>query len=232
MTWLSKAFFAVICLLAAQAYAKDVSIHYGYIDQRPYDQVIDHNLAQELLSKLVRACSFLTEKTCGFDVIFSHGNMIVLENSKNQITIFTSSISDSDNDNRNNLNSEQSILSDTAEGQFHESLQSREAIIYVGHSRFGSGPDFMYPQIRSSDGKVDKAYYLANHKGGLRAVKALDHSQLSYQEIALISCDAEKHFLQQLKAKFPNKKFYFAEGLQYPSQLTEAVSKNLNQLLN
>lgn len=230
MKKIAQVVVVLLSFIGPKAFAKDIGIHFGYIDQRPYDSVLDLNLSQELISALQQPCNYQNHKACGFDLVLTQDQVTVLIKDTHEITISTASVTTSDDANRTSYKSSQVSFSNTAETLFHESLRSRDAILYVGHSRFGSGPDFLFPRLRS-DGTVDKQFYLQNHTGGKKAAMALSQSIKAYQEVSLISCDADKHFEKKLSQKFPQKKFYFAQGLQYPSQLVGPVLNNLEKIL-
>lgn len=122
-----------------------------------------------------------------------------------------------------------------AERMFFESVPVSKAVLYLGHSRDGGGPDF-YPakRVKTAKGEqVDYAWYHTNHPGLTSLLKTFrDSGEQQPLLYGSYSCDSKKHFLDRLKKVAPRSGFILADNLVDPSDSFDAMTHSLDSLLS
>lgn len=204
--------------------AKQISVFFGYIDQHPTDFVIDAQEAQILVSVLTTDCED-REVVCGFSEDSQHENSFVKGSIR--INLYHSSITNSDLTNRTEYLSQQLQQSQFVKNQFISALNSSGDVLYVGHSRYGYGPDFSMAIL--NQGVFDKAQYLKRIPERLTEIQSwLSSSQA--RSLTLISCSSQSHFssLSRLKSK---TKLQLVDSVLQPSQARDYLKKTLRQII-
>lgn len=169
--------------------AGHINLFFGYIDQQPYTHVIDSAEAQWIISNLTKDCSKSEKLLCGFDLVEDN----LLSKNKSTIRVFQSSYTHHDPSNRNHLLTQQLQKSEQIRNDFFKSLFLNEYTIYVGHSRYGYGPDFYFAKLTSQE-TLDKDYYKSISPHDNQFNEALKTAQSGKsKKIAFISCDSSTH---------------------------------------
>lgn len=211
-----------------------ISIFFGYIDQRPDVFVLDPRHSQDLLSRMLSPCGSSRDVVCGFSLVQnSERNISVLEKyfqgKTFQIQVVSSAISDSDDVNSNS--SEQLQISSRNFELFNSSLQAADAVLYQGHSRYGYGPDFLNP-VLDDQGHVLREYYdSAGFKTKSILVSSLNERADKLPVLGLFSCDSDRHFSSLLKATRKTDFLMLTNDITYSSQLQKPMLQFLHNLL-
>lgn len=192
---LAAALLAASCV--ARADVCRLAVFFGYNDQRPADLVVDGIQRTLLENRLTTACPAGGGWLCDWrrvsyaddgDYRRDLGAGRVLE-----ISLRSASLTKSDDVNRGALRSAQDERSRRVRGEFLRSFAEAEFVFYVGHSRFGAGPDFAPARLRSS-GAVDTAFYRGLRGASAREVSEVARSSARWSAFEVISCDSEEHF--------------------------------------
>ncbi len=214
-----------IFFLSTSLYAKQIDIFFGYIDQHPTDQVIDAEEAQWLISVLTVKCQDSIQ-VCGFIEDPRNNNLFV--KNQIQIRIFNPSVTNSDQTNRRQYRFEQNEKSEWTQRQFVSSLRDADDVIYVGHSRYGYGPDF-HLGLLDSKNKIDRVQYALRATQHLAEMLSwLDSSRA--KSLSLISCSSQGHFQDLGRSPSQIKLKLVQESLQ-PAEARKLLAKNLESLL-
>lgn len=219
-----------------QAYPQlKISIFYGYIDQRPNDNTLDHTKSLEILNQLTSPCIENDRVTCGFQLVdSSETNKWTLSkwnhNQKIEILLVASSLSDSDDWNQHQP--EQLRISDRNQSLFMQEILYSDILIYQGHSRYGFGPDFHPPRL-SPSGETDKKFYMntAGEKNIHRLLENLSYRAGRLPALGLFSCESQKHFQKQLK-QINNTEFtLLTSQISFSSQLQKPMLQFIDNIL-
>jgi hypothetical protein len=218
-------FFSFTLFLAASLQAKQIDIFFGYIDQHPSDQVIDAEEAQWLISLLTVKCQSSTQ-ICGFTEDPLIENLFI--KNQIQIRIFNPSVTNSDLTNRQQYRSEQNEKSERIRKQFVSSLIEADHVIYVGHSRYGYGPDFNLGLLDQKN-KIDQNQYQQRAPQHLAEMQIwLDASRA--KSLSLISCSSQGHF-QDLRLSHSQTNLNLVHESLRPTEARALLAKNLKSLL-
>lgn len=197
----------------AEAQSCLVGVYFGYNDQKPDNLVNDGLQKNQVEQQLTAVCtkdSFL----CGWERVSyedlgnyrrewtnAHGQKFVAE-----IRLRNSSMNIDDQVNRSTLAKAQQAKSDLQRAEFLNAFQDHDFIFYVGHSRFGYGPDFHPPKL--SLGQFDFSYYQSRKNQSAEEVVAAAKQSASWQTLDLISCDSQGHFQSLMQSLGPGKVGY------------------------
>lgn len=211
-------------------------IFVGYLDDRPSLQVQNSSVVQNLVSQLAqRECPHSPRWTCLWRVksqVNERGLMeIKLERDGNEITIFSGAYSGRDDLNQNIYRSQQDFISLKMKEIFFSAFSNRIDFVYIGHSRYGYGPDF-FPPVLSRSGEIQISHYRKHIQAQtsiLNELQNLTQGANSPQRIAFFSCDSANHFESAMKKKFPRTSF---EGSTKALEIHEAVERSLFWLEN
>lgn len=203
-----------------------ILIFLGYVDQRPAVQLANQSMQQQVIAALVRPCQG-EQKVCGFrfvdiDRLEKQSQGVVY-----QVRLRNAGYSQRDDLNRGMYRTQQNSLSRTATEEFWQALQTPGVhVYYLGHSRFGWGPDFSPPVLTAGD-RVNRSYYLSTDKmkAGFRALALV--SGIRAATLGLFSCDSGDLILEPLQSHFPQVRFVGTSQVLLPDQ---AVAKFIESL--
>lgn len=216
----------------------DIRIVYGMKNEDTGSLAFDVYLKLGIYDQLIKPCPpNATDSNvfaCGFQRKSSdNGNYLVLERPTRtpsgrtktvRITLAHSSV---DPDIKTVDPVEQANKSADAEKLFLDGLCESQAVIYDGHGRNGSGPDFDLPKL--TRGKIDYSKY---HGEGLaKVVKRLascPESQTPY--LTLISC-GYRNFPPAIKGVAPRTTLQMSSGHSYTKDDPYLIYGTINGLL-
>lgn len=206
-------------VFSAEAKSCVVGVYFGYNDQKPDDLVNDGLQKNQVEQQLTAVCvkenlhakdNFL----CGWERISyedlgnyrrewtnAQGQKFVAE-----IRLRNSSMNIDDQVNRTTLAKAQQAKSDFQRAEFLNAFQDHDFIFYVGHSRFGYGPDFHPPKLIL--GQFDFSYYQSRKNQSAEEVVAIAKQSSQWQTLDLISCDSQGHFQALMQSLGPGKVGY------------------------
>ena len=211
-----------------------VSIFYGYIDQRPDRNTLDFTRSQEILNLLTRPCP-TGHVLCGFQIISEETlkwNLVKSYKGRSiELLLVSSSLSEDDHWNRENPHQQEVSLRN--ESLFQKELWYSDVLMYQGHSRFGYGPDFFPPALKSS-GEVDKFFYQQHRQKSIYQIADYLRSRaVKMPAFGIFSCDSKIHFkkllqpLQQVDHLLMTKNIVYSSQLQKPMlQFLENIIRN------
>ena len=204
----------LLSALNLPAYGKTclLGVYFGYNDQRPDDKVNDGLQKNMLVQQLTSTCT--TESLfCNWTRLSyeDKGNFVrSFQDALGQVTnvelrVRNSSLNVDDNVNRGVLARQQKIQSDEQRREFLNAFKDHDFIFYVGHSRFGYGPDFHPPKLYM--GELDRMSYQLRKEESAREVyqAALKGN---WRGLDLISCDSQSHFQSLLQSLGPHRVHY------------------------
>lgn len=206
------------------------SIHLGYIDSSRSDTLYNEEISHIILELFTRSCSSETEKVCGFYESIKSRNyyklerIMVIQNKfkKVNIELYTPEFSNSNQENKESL--DQKILSKKSWDQFLNSLQSENhGTFYIGHSRYGTGPDF---------GPQNTIESLLQ----IRKLKLEFLSQINPRKkpkvVGFISCDSNSYYGNLLQNKFPTSGLLLTSISTPIKDLASIAIASIDSLLN
>lgn len=180
-------FLEAICVL---------SVHFGYNDQRPSDMVVDGIQRVLLENKITSPCLQGDDLLCDWRRISydDEGNFGRLVSGRPvELRLRSSSVTKSDSVNRGAMLPEQTRLSERRRLEFLASFSDSDFVIYVGHSRFGDGPDFSPPILRR-DASVSAETYRSRRGASAAQVVRSAGAAHRWRGLDVISCDSRDHF--------------------------------------
>lgn len=211
------------CANLAQAQVRPivVNVHYGYNDQRPDDPVTDQVEQAELVALLTSSCPSSGSRayTCGYTFRevgrvqelwrqFSNGAVVL-------IRTYTSSYLGSDLMNRGPMLNQQTEKSRVAREDFFASLERGERTVYIGHARYGGGPDFSPPRLRAN-GHTDVGFYQSNRASLRELEQRLPGSASPF--LGIFACDSDAHFRATVQRSFRGR-FHAVTGAHAPREM-------------
>jgi hypothetical protein len=118
------------------------------------------------------------------------------------------------------------------EDLFQDSLVNADATFYLGHARYGAGPDFGPPR-RLADGNRDNEWYKdpKNQESRRRMLKTLSEAKAKNRLFGLFGCDAEPLFGEELRKAAPELATITPTGLAYPESSTAQLYGALDSIL-
>jgi hypothetical protein len=127
--------------------------------------------------------------------------------------------------NRRVYLTQQNNLSALMKSVFEQSFKvSGSRIFYLGHSRYGYGPDFSFPFLREQDQFVDRRVYQHRMQRGESAVGFLNPRSVRASKAYFFSCDSEAGFVRALRSRLPGLRL---QGTMAPLQPEQALSQML-----
>ncbi len=209
-----------------------VSIFYGYIDQRPDRNTLDFVRSQEILNLLTRPCP-TGHVLCGFQITSEETlKWNLAKNYKGrtiELLLVSSAVSEDDHWNREAPLQQE--ISQRNENLFQKELWYSDALMYQGHSRFGYGPDFFPPVLKSS-GEVDKLYYQQHsHKSIYQTADYLRSRAVKMPAFGIFSCDSKIHFEKLLQPLRQVDHLLMTKNIVYSSQLQKPMLQFLENII-
>jgi hypothetical protein len=183
----------------------EIDIFLGYYDNSPEDYVVNFRQMYEIYQELTKPCA--QDTVCGFVMDPSNRakfTKTVQQNGKSvsiQLTIHNPAIHQFNSYNHTQVQRDQSHRT---EQEFKERLGHGEAVFYLGHSRYGGGPDFRVPVLTGA-WEVDADYYRRETPG----VKLLEEGLRGggAKLYAALSCDSIAYFARQVRRSSPRTLF-------------------------
>lgn len=225
---INRLFFATTLAVFATTItleAKKIDIFLGYIDQRPLPILANSFALQRISEKLLQKDCPENPRSCGWKYLTSHPQ-ITFQKDQTTLRLFSGTYTQRDDLNRGVQKENQTLLSRQLEESFLASLKSSEMVLYLGHSRFGYGPDFFPPQLLGNK-RVSQSHYeqLSRRRQSSLDFYFLQNSeQIQAKVIGFFSCDSNNHFLEKLRANVPQSQFV---GTNQPLAPAEAIDQLL-----
>jgi hypothetical protein len=194
----------MILLMTCAATARQIDFFIGYVDQLPAPVVANASIEQTVMTALLKPCPLDQVAVCGFHLSMA-ANARVFERihpngGLDRVRLFSAAYSARDSLNRNMFHAAQESLSQQTASAFATSLEETSAVIYVGHARFGWGPDFSPPQL-TVQGGVDKAYYKRESQLGNGSAQFFFHRMIQATDLGIFACDSAGTFLSGNKSE-------------------------------
>ena len=231
-------------------YAKktiDLRVLMGYSDFGK--SVYDFRTAQAMIDVITDVC-MPGANLCGFvrdpDDARTFTKPIIINGKRKtvKLTIAWSSVGDNDDENtgkklakdsgltKEQMKKGQERRTKEMEDLFQDSMVNADATFYLGHARYGAGPDFAPPR-RLADGSRDNAYYKnsKNHESRRRMLKTLSEAKTKTKLLGLFGCDAEPLFGDELRKAAPDIGTISPTGLAYPESSTAQLYGALDSIL-
>lgn len=211
------------------------SVFFGYNDQHPDTNVVDHLQKQNFIDQITKSC-FDKEVLCGFrfdpsaEDLFEKRWIVDGLQQTLKLKLHSSSYTNYDPQNRNRFADLQNERSSAVQKEFEKSLKSDDIAFYVGHARFGGGPDFNFAKLLS-DGNVDSTYYKNNRDNQKRMLRALSQVPEKAQIIGILACDSEKHFSKNIKDIKRNSNLIFVNSIKDPEQMDRGLTLSFRWVL-
>lgn len=205
-----------------------VGIYIGFMDQVDTVRMPNFLVRQMISAHLLSPCKTPRQIFCqmksesqDFKEIFKRqlGSYLY------QVEVLNSAYTNRLDLNFGSNKSEQIELSQYVQTEFETANRSFDKSIYIGHSRFGGGPDFRLPVYpRGNNGgpqEVDKNYYRKNRPGLLSLVQSISkRSESTPLRLGLFSCDSSTHFLEDLDSL---RSKVIVQGTKSPMTVQEAT---------
>lgn len=86
--------------------------------------------------------------------------------------------------------------------QFLASFATSELVLYVGHSRYGGGPDFG-PAKYLANGQIDEEAHAKDRRSAQALVQATSAKSRTTKAFALLSCEGTDHFSSEISKRAP-----------------------------
>lgn len=144
-------------------------------------------------------------KVCGFTRSEDDANLIYktvpwADGTEKRVEFRIQDSSVSMENNLNEKSEKQKAKSEFVRKQFRESLKNSDAVFYMGHSRYGGGPDFA-PQRRTAERKWDHRFYETEKPGLKLMYSALNERKDPLFMLGLMSCTSAEYFDKGLQDK-------------------------------
>lgn len=230
MKWL---FCLLILTFELHSYAAvkkfDIGLFYGYNDQHPDPYAIDNFQLQSLIKDLTKPCKNEQQMICGFRLQTGQLNTLTRRIQNVLVTVFTASSSyttyDPTNRSAQFADLQKSKSFQTKEF-FLTSLKHFDATFYVGHARFGSGPDFFILD-KDKIGKKPKKNFSAINE----VIQAVATNPTN-PHIYLLACDSELHWKNNIKQRFnKSNEYYVLNSIIRPQQVDLLTRQLLDRYL-
>ncbi len=216
----------------------NVAVGFGYWDNSPGEFVFDQFIANGLRRNLVAPCSS-GMNVCGFT---RAGDVFTkkVQGPDGQLNRFTISLthgtlSTSNLKNTTELKTQQNTKCAAATKQFFgEVSRGSEVVVYIGHARFGGGPDFC-PPVRKPNKKIDYDWYQANTPGLNRLLSSMETSRAVGKEnqiVALYACNSRRRFHQRLASKIPEAGYILTDVDIYAGDAIASVATTIDSLMS
>lgn len=157
-----------------------------------------------------------SQQLCDFDVISTNdvetfyrrdgaGGIV------QEIRVLSGAISTEHDDNVGRDAQEQLRRSERAEQSFMKAFEGSEAVIYIGHSRQGGGPDFRPPRLKRNQ-LVDYDSYAKDRPGAKRTLTAVKGKNRLARSLAILSCDSTDFFMGEIAKAGPDMELVTLRG--------------------
>lgn len=188
----------------------NVDIFIGIMDFPNEDVFANESVDNAIKGKLVGACR-TGQLFCQMNYDDTYNNPHFSRFTKEfsgkiySVTIYNSAFANDFELSLTEFREDQKNHSELVRAQFINSLQTSDKVIYIGHSRFGGGPDFNLPIYFEGTSEINKNYYQSRHEGLNDLISGLSsRNQRSPLQLGIYSCDSASHFMGQLN-QFKNK---------------------------
>ncbi|MBC7457864.1 MAG: hypothetical protein H7235_06270, partial [Bdellovibrionaceae bacterium] len=192
----------------------------------------DNKIAADLRSRLIAPCA-PGNNLCKFQQDADDADVftkIILgpggKTHKIRLRVMSSAVSHDDNDNRKIWATDQKRQSARIFSQFKRSLQNDGVVLYVGHSRLGTGPGFK-PLDVAGWAEAEKNKPVLNEM-----VETLQNANKTPQILGMLSCEGENYYGHALHKAAPKSSLLLTRQTMSSKdayKLSEAV---LNSLLS
>lgn len=198
-----------VCLTNTTAMLADgkleIDIFLGYYDNSPGDWVVNFRERSEIVRELTKRC--INDGLCDFIMNPADRNRFTKNVSINEkpvlvsVTIHNSAVMEYTSYNQTQR---QRDLSRQTEANFHDRVRNGEAVFYLGHSRYGGGPDFNTP-VLDPNYQVDEQYYRSQKPGYKLLQNALQGGGAKL--FGAFSCESIEYFSKMVRRSAPNTVF-------------------------
>jgi hypothetical protein len=203
----------------------NISIVFGYNDQRPYLNVLDGEERKILETGLLQPCTHQLDRLCGFTQV-APGQ---LRKGKVVLNLISSSVSGHDEWNRTVSQKKQYEASTNAEQGFATAIKSSDVVFYLGHARNGGGPDFFPPLLKENGNVFLKSY--EQEQRGIKLLTANIAQSKTIKILGLFACDADKHFTDTLLKTRSDLSYILAGSVTLPTNMDYSMWGAFHSLL-
>ncbi len=229
--------FVFIQTTLANKNSHSILVAFGYIDsvntQETHDDVLDPIFYSSLVDTLLSTCPNATEKLCGFKKAHEDpdtdddGYVELKKNSRGNKTITIHVVKSSLNQSHQwNMKNNQFMRSQRVLDIISSLGNSIDSFFYVGHSRYGHGPDFFPAKTKNS--AIDIEFYNSSSAGIDFIIKSFPPT---LKHLGLYSCTSSKHFRSLLSRKFSKTKMIFSESAMSADDAYVQFLDNLEKIL-
>ncbi len=203
-----------------------VALYYGYEDSG--DITLDSVHARALSKVLQEPCTPNLE-VCGFNQVSKTENMTRLQKTirgqKVIVSIYSTSVSSSNEANMGRLSSRQRVRSQKIIQQFHRDLVESDIVFYAGHSRMGSGLGF------SSQTTGQTIFEYLTRIPLRPMMKALEARPSRLKVLGLFSCESDKYYRAAIEARNPRVNMFVTADDIFPDEGEQMSLGALNSIL-
>ncbi len=217
-------------------YSKDeieIRILFGYKDARPSRFVGDRYEKFAFLRYLLLPCS-RHFYACGFKRDTQDADRLFKEirgpdGRKKMVRLLIVHSSIGPDDTMNRKQGFQQWQSGYAQTSFLEGLHRADAVLYVGHSRDGGGPDFFPPKLLGRH--THYSWYKKNTPGLTKLLGELKDTSNPPKLIGLYSCVSSTYFAAQILKVVPHLGLVTSPKLIYYVEAMKSLMGTLSALL-
>lgn len=216
----------------------EIRIAIGYNDSRPFALVDDLGYVNALVRHFLKPCHH-PYNLCGFQLIqpvegdgdvqlvreirrYGGGSIVVKINFKYSAVGL--------DDSKNRVDPHQKIRSKQVEKFVLDGFAHSDFLFYLGHNRFGFGPDFSPPRLNRSK-NAQFTYYFIRNKGNLLIQKGLSTAGPQFKLFADLSCDSKRKVDALLAVTPPQANLLVTDMSVTPHEQLEALLRVLNGVL-
>lgn len=195
---------------------------------------VDPFLRAAVEQVLTRDCKNKRLQLCGFELLSTNdvesfyrreGDGGIIQ----ELRVLSGAYSPYHEENIGRDSKDQLRRSERAEQAFMNAFRSSEAVVYVGHSRKGGGPDFRPPRLKNNE--VDYASYAKDRPGAKRTLNAVKDRNRRTRSLALLSCDSTEWFLGEVRKAGPDLELATVKGDLRAEELVAAALANVELFL-
>lgn len=207
----------------------EIGLVYGYNDQHPDPYVIDNFQLQKLTADLTKPCQRTTELICGFQLHPGHVPTLIRKIQNIQVSVYplSSSYTTYDPTNRSlQYAHQQAAKSYQTKEFFLTSLKHFHTTFYIGHARYGSGPDFFILPQEKIGKKPPKDLSAINE-----VIQNVSENLLQ-PHVYLLACDSELHWKARLNLRRnKNNQYFVLNSIIKPDQVDILTRQLLERYL-